>query len=99
MSDDAGLNIGWGDVDQETLARPQQFHPMIREMGVVPGDMTLITRHEDVMWALRNPDVFSSTMDAIDIGNVRPLIPLQIDPPDHVKFRRLLDPLFGCFSV
>ena len=34
-------------------------------------------------------------MDAIDIGNVRPLIPLQIDPPDHVKFRRLLDPLFA----
>jgi cytochrome P450 len=91
----AEYNIGWGDVDQETLARPQQFHPMIREMGVVPGDMTLITRHEDVMWALRNPEVFSSNMDAIDIGNVRPLIPLQIDPPDHVKFRRLLDPLFA----
>jgi cytochrome P450 len=92
---EADYNIGWGEVDQETLARPQQFHPLIREMGVVPGDMTLITRHEDVVWALRSPDVFSSSMDAIDIGNVRPLIPLQIDPPDHVKFRRLLDPLFA----
>ena len=55
----------------------------------------MISRHEDVMHALRHPELFSSNMDAIDIGNIRPLIPLQIDPPDHVKFRRLLDPLFS----
>jgi acyl-CoA dehydrogenase len=24
-------------------------------------------------------------MDAVDLGNVRPLIPLQVDPPDHAK--------------
>ena len=88
--------LGWTNVDPEMSARPQQFYPGMREMGLVPlEDMTLITRHEDVMWALRHPDVFSSSMDAIDIGNVRPLIPLQIDPPDHIKFRRLLDPLFA----
>lgn len=89
-------SLGWTNVDPEMSARPQQFYPMMREMGVVPmEDMMLLTRHEDVMWALRHPEVFSSNMDAIDIGNVRPLIPLQIDPPDHVKFRRLLDPLFA----
>ncbi len=88
--------LGWTSVDPEMSARPQQFYPMMREMGVVPvEDMMLLTRHEDVMWALRHPEIFSSNMDAIDIGNVRPLIPLQIDPPDHVKFRRLLDPLFA----
>jgi cytochrome P450 len=90
--------MGWDEVDQETAANPQQFHPMMRDLGVVSApemDMTLITRHEDVMTALRSPDVFSSSMSAIDIGNIRPLIPLQIDPPDHVKFRRLLDPLFA----
>ncbi len=98
MSDDGAEmpDLGWTNVDPEMSARPQQFYPMMREMGVVPvEDMTLITRHEDVMWALRHPEIFSSNMDAIDIGNVRPLIPLQIDPPDHVKFRRLLDPLFA----
>lgn len=89
-------DLGWTSADPETSARPQQFYPMMREMGVVPmEDMTLITRHEDVVWALRHPDLFSSGSDAIDIGNIRPLIPLQIDPPDHVKFRRLLDPLFA----
>ncbi|MGZ6896372.1 MAG: cytochrome P450 [Acidimicrobiia bacterium] len=99
MSEANGMPaMGWDEVDQSTAANPQQFHSMMRDLGVVAApemDMTLITRHEDVMWALRNPDVFSSNMDAIDIGNVRPLIPLQIDPPDHVKFRRLLDPLFA----
>jgi cytochrome P450 len=33
-------------------------------------------------------------MDAVDLGNIRPLIPLQIDPPEHAKYRRILDPLF-----
>ena len=89
-------DLGWTNVDPEVSARPQQFYPMMRDLGVVEAEeMMLITRHEDVVWALRHPDLFSSGSDAIDIGNIRPLIPLQIDPPDHVKFRRLLDPLFA----
>ncbi len=89
-------DLGWTNADPEVSARPQQFYPMMREIGVVPvEEMVLITRHEDVVWALRSPQIFSSGSDAIDIGNIRPLIPLQIDPPDHVKFRRLLDPLFS----
>jgi cytochrome P450 len=44
--------------------------------------------------ALKRTDVFSSNMDAVDLGNVRPLIPLQVDPPEHAKYRRILDPLF-----
>jgi cytochrome P450 len=47
------------------------------------------------MTALRDPEHFSSDMDAVAMGNVRPLIPLQIDPPEHLKFRKLLDPLFA----
>ena len=51
----------------------------------------VISRHEDVQFALRNPDIFGSE-DAVDIGQDRPLIPLQIDPPDHVQWRRFMDP-------
>src|SRR3954447_19905797 len=86
------------DAEDGMLANPQQFHAAMREetpVMRVDGVGVIITRHEDVMYALRHPEVFSSSMDAIDIGNIRPLIPLQIDPPDHVKFRRLLDPLFA----
>jgi cytochrome P450 len=44
---------------------------------------------------LRQPDVFSSSTDAVDLKTRRPLIPLQIDPPDQRKYRKLLDPLFA----
>src|SRR5262245_50699366 len=44
---------------------------------------------------LRHPEIFSSNTDAADLKTRRPLIPLQIDPPDHKKFRKILDPLFA----
>ena len=34
-------------------------------------------------------------VDSVEIGNERPLIPLQVDPPEHVKYRKLLDPVFS----
>jgi len=58
------------------------------------GRVTVLGRSE-VDSALRAPRTFSSRMDAVDLGNARPLIPLQIDPPDHAQYRRLLDPLFS----
>ena len=56
--------------------------------------MTL-ARHEQVEHALRHPEIFSSAMGAVGLGNERPLIPLQIDPPDHKRYRKILDPLFA----
>ncbi len=44
--------------------------------------------------ALKNPMLFSSE-NLVEQGNTLPLIPLNIDPPDHVKYRKLLDPLFA----
>ena len=43
-------------------------------------------------FALQHPEIFSSDFEAIDIGQHRPLIPLQIDPPEHAKYRRVMDP-------
>jgi cytochrome P450 len=47
------------------------------------------------MYALRHPKIFSSAMPAGLIGNKRPLIPLHVDPPEQVKYRKFLDPLFS----
>ena len=44
--------------------------------------------------ALRDPETFSSEID-LKLGNVRPMIPQQIDPPAQTRYRRLLDPLFS----
>ena len=58
------------------------------------GGFQLVTKDE-VEAALQNPTVFSSAMEAVDLGQSVPLIPLQVDPPEHVKYRRLLDPIFA----
>ena len=63
--------------------------------GLEGFDAVLMATHEEVIHALRSPEVFSSGFDAVQIGQVRPLIPLQIDPPDHQLYRKLLDPLFS----
>jgi hypothetical protein len=55
----------------------------------------IISRYEDVKFALRHPEIFSSDLMAVDIGQSRPLIPLQIDPPDHANYRRVMDPQLG----
>ena len=59
------------------------------------GEGVAVSRRADIETVLRDTDTFSSNMSAVELGNIRPLIPLQIDPPDHVKYRRLLDPLFA----
>ena len=45
--------------------------------------------------ALRKPAVYTSNPEAVQLGNIRPLIPLSVNPPKHVKYRRILDPLFA----
>ena len=52
-----------------------------------------VSTFADVMWALRHPEVFSSA-EALDISPDQPLIPLQVDPPEHTQYRRLLNPEF-----
>jgi cytochrome P450 len=89
-----------GYVDQSAagLEEPQPMYKMLRESNPVfrpgPQGPVVLSRLADIEMALKRTDVFSSNMDAVDLGNVRPLIPLQIDPPEHAKYRRILDPLF-----
>ncbi|HXR42571.1 MAG TPA: hypothetical protein VN738_09185, partial [Acidothermaceae bacterium] len=89
-----------GYVDQSAmgLEEPQPMYKMLRESSPVfrpgPEGPVVLSRLADIEMALRRTDLFSSNMDAVDLGNIRPLIPLQVDPPDHAKYRRILDPLF-----
>jgi cytochrome P450 len=69
--------------------------PVASMEGMVGAGAHIISRYEDVRWALRNPDIYSSDLVAVDIGQERPLIPLQIDPPDHATYRRVIDPTIG----
>lgn len=80
----------------ETAREPQPFYRRLRDEAPVlrDGGHVTLSRHADVEHAFRHPELFSSG-DAVALGNARPLIPLQIDPPEHKKYRKLLDPLFA----
>jgi len=85
------------DRPHEAYARIRAECPVSREPGWTGGDdhTVYVSRYEDVMWALKHPEVFSSAPGAVNIGQEHPLIPLQVDPPEHAKYRRMLDPEFS----
>ena len=56
--------------------------------------LTLTFSRELTDHVLRHHELFSS-VGGIDLGNIRPLIPLNVDPPEHSKYRKILDPLFA----
>jgi len=68
--------------------------PVNREVGMFGGFSVNVSRYADVLWALKHPEVFSSD-GVVQVGNEYPLIPLSVDPPEHAKYRRLLDPQFS----
>jgi cytochrome P450 len=90
---------GLAELMNPELARhPQPVYAALVEGSPVlrvDGVGVIVCSREGVREVLRSPDVFSSSMSAHDLKTKRPLIPLQIDPPDHRKYRRILDPLFS----
>ena len=103
---ETAAGAGYGEsplsaMDAGMAANPQPTFKLLRDempvlsidMGTSPG--ILLSRKEEIDYALRHPEIFSSNMDAVDLKNKRPMIPLQIDPPEHKKFRKLLDPIFA----
>lgn len=87
----------FSSMDPAMARAPQPvFAEMRAAMRVLPMEgSVVIAGRAEIDEALRNTDVFTSNMSAVDLQNVRPLIPLQIDPPEHKLYRRILDPLFA----
>lgn len=95
VPDPAALLFAQGTVDDPHSAYRllRDRCPVGRSAPAVMGGV-YISRYEDVCWVLRHPEVFSSAADALSIGQEQPLIPLQVDPPLHTSYRRLLNPPF-----
>ena len=79
--------------DPELASNPRRMFKLLRDhapvmnVGEGPRPGTLVSRYEDVLEVLRNPAIFSSSDEFLDIGQKRPLIPLQLDPPELVAER------------
>src|SRR3954454_3077398 len=99
-SDAHGSEVNLFDLDPETSRHPQQMYRALRDTAPVlsvDGMSHDLTTRDEAQECSRRPDVCSSaaTQTTLAMGTLRPLIPLQIDPPDHVKYRKILDPLFA----
>src|SRR6201999_1616536 len=68
----------------------------LREAGeaVSSGEEIVLTSAEAVEFAAKRPEIFSSARAFDRLGSPVPLVPIAIDPPDHTRFRRMLDPFF-----
>jgi len=70
---------------------PVYWHP-------TPGFWAL-TRHEDVVAVSRDPATFCSSRGILLSDIERPIMPRQsiiyIDPPEHAKYRKLVQPAFS----
>jgi cytochrome P450 len=100
MTDSAPTDgLALAELMSPELARnPQPMYGMLREGSPVlrvDGVGVVVTSRSGVDQILRDPGVFSSDMSAHDLKTERPLIPLQIDPPAHRTYRRILDPMFA----
>ena len=79
------------------LSSPQaNYKQMIDGPGLLqPSDGVVLTFDRALTeYVLRHHELFSSRVE-MGLGNVRPLIPLNVHPPLHSKYRKLLDPLFA----
>jgi cytochrome P450 len=79
------------------LSAPQPKYQALLDAGgaVCPVDgVVVVASRAATEEALRDADRFSAE-GLVNLGNERPLIPLSIDPPRHLGYRKILDPLFA----
>jgi cytochrome P450 len=93
------IDPGASDDPAPAYARLRNECPVARTPGLT-GDMSVwISSYADSLWALKHPEVFSSAAAAVDIGQTHDLIPLQVDPPLHTKYRRFLAEWFNSRAI
>jgi cytochrome P450 len=68
--------------------------PVVRMESADGGTVVVASRAIEEQ-VLRHPEIFSSAGNSGQMGTDRPLIPIEIDPPDQRKYRRMIDPLFA----
>jgi cytochrome P450 len=91
---------GYSDLGMQVLINlkePQPIYKKLLEGGgtVEPMEGVILNfSRANTEFVLRNHEIFSSEIE-MSLGNTRPLIPLNVDPPRHANYRKLLDPLFA----
>ena len=104
--------------DPETMECPYEFYSMLRHEKPVHRDARtgfyVVSRYADVLELLRNPRVFSSLINRLQVHSTGseeevlrifqtkgwfPLSTLDSDPPEHTRFRALVNDSFSAHRV
>ena len=74
-----------------------EAYRMIREAGPVIKSRRgyVLSSSEYVEYALKHPELFSSKRAFDLVGSPLPMVPIAFDPPEHTRYRRILQPFVG----
>jgi cytochrome P450 len=96
---EASLSVLTTDFDNSIWGSDAtQVWGALRHRGPIvwPKDgLAACTSSRSIDEALHDPAVFSSNPEAMYFGSDAGAIPLQVDPPEHSRFRKMLDLLFA----
>jgi cytochrome P450 len=95
------------DASRSVIAKdPRDYWRELQASGVFIdlSGFYLVTRRDDVLAALRNYATFASrrkprTTPGAGVKSIPIPVPLAYDPPDHTRFRRILQPYFSPRAV
>jgi cytochrome P450 len=62
------------------------------------GGFWILSNYQLVHYALQHHELFTTAQSVTipaGLGNRRPLLPMEVDPPVHIKYRSLLNPVFA----
>jgi cytochrome P450 len=76
-----------------------EAYAILREAGPVvrvpPRGGYMITSSEGAEFVLKHPELFSSQRAFDGVGSPLPMVPIAFDPPEHTRYRRVLQPFFS----
>lgn len=97
--DDSPTTV-WSDADPSVSVFGADVVERVRELSAVAPVTrftggVLVTDPAAAEKVMRDAATFSSKPDAFFLGSDGGLIPIQVDPPEHTRYRRVLDRFFA----
>ncbi|TDO06398.1 cytochrome P450 [Mycobacterium sp. BK086] len=80
--------------DTEVAISPRPVLRPVRNAAPGPGSAVVVKTRCEAEEVLRQPEIYSSAGRLLP-GGLRPVPPIELDPPAHAAWRAVLDPLFA----
>ena len=98
MSQDPGPTEGTLRFTRLPMAENRtEAYRLVRDAGPIIKSPRgyVLSSSEYVEYALKHPELFSSKQAFDLVGSPLPMVPIAFDPPEHTRYRRILQPFVG----